>query len=97
MAKVVANVDDDVKRRASALYEEMGLSLSSAVNMFLKQSIRDGGMPFTPSAGKAHMDAVGRVAGANTTAKTMPRNPETGRIVLPSEWDDPEDDVYDNL
>lgn len=96
MAKVVANVDDDVKKRASALYEEMGLSLSSAVNMFLKQSIRDGGMPFTPSVGRYRADAA-YASGGSVTVKKMPRNPETGRVILPSDWDDPEDDVYDTL
>ena len=34
MGKLVANIDDDVKARAAALYDSMGMSLSTAVNMF---------------------------------------------------------------
>ncbi|NEG55446.1 type II toxin-antitoxin system RelB/DinJ family antitoxin [Bifidobacterium platyrrhinorum] len=48
MAKVIANVDDDVKTRAAALYESMGMSLSTAVNMFLRQSLEEDGVPFKP-------------------------------------------------
>ena len=39
MGKLVANIDDDVKARAAALYDSMGMSLSTAVNMFLRQSL----------------------------------------------------------
>lgn len=48
MGKLVANVDDDVKARAAALYESMGMSLSTAVNMFLRQSLEEDGVPFRP-------------------------------------------------
>ncbi|TPF95797.1 type II toxin-antitoxin system RelB/DinJ family antitoxin [Bifidobacterium sp. UTBIF-78] len=48
MGKLVASVDDDVKARAAALYESMGVSLSTAVNMFLRQSLVDNGFPFRP-------------------------------------------------
>lgn len=48
MGKLVANVDDDVKRRAADLYESMGMSLSTAVNMFLRQSLAEDGLPFRP-------------------------------------------------
>lgn len=49
MGKLVANVDDDVKARAAALYDSMGMSLSTAVNMFLRQSLVDNGLPFKPT------------------------------------------------
>ena len=48
MAKLIANVDDDVKERAAALYESMGMNLSTAVNMFLRQSLAEDGLPFRP-------------------------------------------------
>ena len=35
-----------VKEEAKALYESMGMDLSTALNVFLRQSIRDNGMPF---------------------------------------------------
>lgn len=48
MGKLIANVDDDVKARAAKLYESMGISLSAAVNMFLRQSLTEDGLPFRP-------------------------------------------------
>ena len=45
---VKAMVDRETKAQASALYAKLGLNLSSAINMFLHQSILDGGLPFTP-------------------------------------------------
>ena len=48
MGKLVANVDDDVKARAAALYDSMGMSLSTAVNMFLHQTVHEHRLPFHP-------------------------------------------------
>ncbi|KAE8127248.1 MULTISPECIES: type II toxin-antitoxin system RelB/DinJ family antitoxin [Bifidobacterium] len=48
MGKLIATVDDDIKAEAAALYESLGMSLSTAVNVFLRQSIRENGMPFEP-------------------------------------------------
>lgn len=39
-------IDPEVKERANEVFEELGLSLSAAVNVFLKAVIREGGMPF---------------------------------------------------
>lgn len=42
-------LDPKVKAEADALFSEMGLTLNTAVSMFVRQSIRDGGFPFLPS------------------------------------------------
>ncbi|MBQ8508030.1 MAG: type II toxin-antitoxin system RelB/DinJ family antitoxin [Clostridia bacterium] len=39
-------VDADLKRRAEEIYKELGMNLSTAVNIFLRQSVRYGGIPF---------------------------------------------------
>lgn len=39
-------LDPKVKAEADALFSEMGLTLNTAVSMFVRQSIRDGGFPF---------------------------------------------------
>lgn len=46
MAIVQFRVDDDVKAQASAIYEKLGMDLSTAIRIFLKRSIRVKGMPF---------------------------------------------------
>ena len=39
-------VDEEIKKKASAIYQDLGLSLSDAVNVFLRKSISAGGFPF---------------------------------------------------
>ncbi|KAB8290582.1 type II toxin-antitoxin system RelB/DinJ family antitoxin [Bifidobacterium avesanii] len=46
MTTITFRTDSQVKQRAKELYESMGLDLSTALNMFLRQSVVDNGMPF---------------------------------------------------
>ena len=85
MGKLVANIDDDVKARAAALYDSMGMSLSTAVNMFLRQSLVDNGLPFKPD---------GYPVPPVHNAYMFERS-EKGHVILPADWDDSEDSVYD--
>jgi addiction module antitoxin, relB/dinJ family len=39
-------VDRDVKEQSEALYGELGIDLTTAINVFLRQSLRVGGFPF---------------------------------------------------
>jgi len=39
-------IDQNVKRDVSALFEELGLDMSSAVNLFLRQCLIHQGLPF---------------------------------------------------
>lgn len=39
-------IEPVVKREASAILDELGLPMSTAMNMFLRAVIREGGMPF---------------------------------------------------
>ena len=40
-------IDTDVKIQADALFSRLGLNLTTAFNIFLRQSIREGSIPFT--------------------------------------------------
>lgn len=42
-------VDADVKESFAKLCEELGMSASVAVNMFVRQMLREGSLPFAPS------------------------------------------------
>ena len=42
------SLDADIKPRAQALFADLGLDLSTAVNMFLRQSVYVHGLPFAP-------------------------------------------------
>lgn len=39
-------IDEDLKKDCTEMFEELGMSLSSAINIFLRQSLREGGLPF---------------------------------------------------
>lgn len=39
-------IDADIKKQATALFNELGLDMSSAVNLFLHQCVLRGGLPF---------------------------------------------------
>ena len=39
-------IKEDVKQNAKELFESLGLDLSSAINIFLRQSLLKGGLPF---------------------------------------------------
>ena len=39
-------VDDNLKNEAAAIYEKLGIDLSTAMRMFLKRSVMENGIPF---------------------------------------------------
>ena len=70
-------IDKHVREQADMLYKSMGLSLSSAINLFLQQSIIQGRLPINEViAEPAYADALLRdakeidAAIANGTART---------------------------
>ncbi len=43
---VTLRVDEELKKQADTLFDELGLSLSTAFNIFLRQSVREQQIPF---------------------------------------------------
>ena len=56
-------IDKDLKRQADELFKNLGMNTSVALNMFLTQSVREQGIPFTPSMerNKRLLDALKEV------------------------------------
>ena len=50
MAQISLRVDDDVKRDAERTLEDIGLNMSTAINIFLKTVVRENRIPFVLSA-----------------------------------------------
>ena len=46
MAQVNIRIDDELKTRADNIFEELGLNMTTAFTMFIRQTIRQGGIPF---------------------------------------------------
>ncbi len=46
MATITIRVSDDLKSNAQKLFESLGMDLTTAITVFLSQSVRDSGIPF---------------------------------------------------
>lgn len=50
MAQISLRVDDDIKRSAERTFDDIGLSMSTAINIFLKTVVRENRIPFELAA-----------------------------------------------
>lgn len=65
-------IDSTVKKQANKLFSELGLDMSGAVNIFLRQCIMRGGLPFSvevPQYSQELLDAAAE-------AKRISRDPD---------------------
>ena len=46
MAQVNIRIDDNIKEKADILFSELGINMTTAFNIFIRQAIRQGGIPF---------------------------------------------------
>ncbi len=79
-------LDPELASRAEALFHELGLDLSTAVQLFLLQSLRERGLPFTPRLSAP-------AAPEQTPSSAEPSEPmPADRGILRSDRDDPADE-----
>lgn len=43
---ITIRMDEDLKKKADVLFDELGMSFTTAINVFVKQSLREGRLPF---------------------------------------------------
>ena len=68
-------MDSELKKQCEALYGELGMNLTTAINVFLRQSLRVGGFPFE---GRLEQPRAETIA-AMQEAERIARDPETER------------------
>lgn len=51
--EITIELDSETLTKANRLLEELGLTMSSAITMFLRQTISENGLPFTPKRAKS--------------------------------------------
>jgi len=51
-------IDADTKRQAAALFSQLGLDMSGAVNLFLRQCVLRGGLPFAVEMPRYNQEAL---------------------------------------
>jgi len=61
-------MDSDVKRQCEALYGELGMTLTTAINVFLRQSIRVGGFPFEVKLDQPNKETIAAMLEAEKIA-----------------------------
>lgn len=54
---VQVRIDDELKNQATAVYDALGIDLSTAVRMFLKRSVMVNGVPFSMTLPKSDYKA----------------------------------------
>lgn len=62
-------MDSNIKKQCEALYGELGLNLTTAINVFLRQSLRVGGFPFDIRLNTPTKETVAAMQEADRIAK----------------------------
>lgn len=62
-------MDSDLKSQADALFSELGMNLSTAFNIFVRQSLRDGGIPFEIKMDQPNKETMAAMLEAKRIAK----------------------------
>lgn len=68
-SNISIRMDSELKAAAEALYEELGMSLSTAFNIFVRQSLRERGIPFKITEGTPNRETVSALLEAERIAK----------------------------
>lgn len=66
-------IDTDIKKEATALFANLGLDMSGAVNLFLHQCVLHGGLPFAVELPR-YSD---KTLNAMSEARRISRDPDT--------------------
>lgn len=66
-------IDEDLKKQATELFGQLGIDMSSAMNLFLRQCVLRGGLPFRVEL----PDYKPEVLQAMEEAKQISRDPRT--------------------
>ena len=55
---ITISIDSDLKEQADALFSELGMDLNTAFNLFGRESLRVGGIPFELTPNKETIEAM---------------------------------------
>ena len=62
-------MDSEIKKQCEALYGELGMNLTTAINVFLRQSLRAGGFPFEVRLDQPNKETIAAMLEAERIAK----------------------------
>ncbi len=64
---ICIRMDSDLKAQADALFNELGMNLSTAFTIFVRQSLREGGIPFEIKLEQSEKKIISSVSETNKT------------------------------
>lgn len=70
MELIQIRVDSETKAAAIALFDALGMDLSTAIRSFLKKAIAEGGMPFDMKLDESTLKAMAAVRSMRETSET---------------------------
>ena len=62
-------MDSDVKAQADALFGELGMNITTAFNIFVRQALREGRIPFEISLNQPNSETVAALLEAERIAR----------------------------
>ena len=62
-------IDTKLKAQAEELFGELGMNLSTAFNIFVRQSLREGGIPFEITLNQPNKETIAAMLEAQRIAK----------------------------
>lgn len=62
-------MDSDLKAQADELFNELGMNLTTAFNIFVRQSLREGGIPFAIKTERPNKETIAALLKAERIAK----------------------------
>ena len=57
-SNVSFRIDTDIKNQADRLFSQLGLNMTTAFNIFLRQSIREGSLPFSVTVNTPNAETI---------------------------------------
>ena len=66
---VSIRMDTELKAQADELFAELGMNLSTAFNIFVRQSLREGGIPFELRTDRPNKETIAAMLEAENIAK----------------------------
>jgi len=83
VANISIQVSSDVEAQAQDVFSSLGIDMTTAINIFLKQAIRQKGLPFALST--------------ELTKKTPKPGCMTGKIWMAKDFDEPLEDFKEYM
>ena len=87
-SKINIRMDSEVKRQAEALFSSLGLNMSVAVNIFVRQALMQRRLPFDVAERPAPLRAE-----TGVERPPFPFGSMKGKIQMADDFDEPLDDL----